>query len=70
MDDDARRRVTVVLDRDIADAVERAAERERGSLSGVCRRVLSGRVGGGSGARSGGGVGGSRGEDSYWQQRP
>jgi len=39
--DDERRRVTVVLDRDIADAVERAAERERGSLSGVCRRVLS-----------------------------
>jgi hypothetical protein len=36
--DDERRRVTVVLDRDIADAVERVAERERGSLSGACRR--------------------------------
>jgi hypothetical protein len=39
--DDERQRVTVVLDRDIAEAVERQARAERGSMSGVCRRVLS-----------------------------
>jgi hypothetical protein len=39
--DDARRRVTVVLDRDVSEAVERQAEVERGTLSGICRRVLS-----------------------------
>jgi Ribbon-helix-helix protein, copG family len=39
--DDERQRVTVVLDRDIAEALERQARAERGSKSGVCRRVLS-----------------------------
>jgi hypothetical protein len=39
--DDARRRVTVVLDPDVNDAVERQAEVERGTKSGICRRVLS-----------------------------
>jgi hypothetical protein len=41
--DDAKRRapVTVVLDEDVRDAVERVAERERGSVSGVIRRVVS-----------------------------
>jgi hypothetical protein len=39
--DDERRRVTVILDQDVKAAVERVAERERGSVSGVIRRVVS-----------------------------
>ncbi len=39
--DDARQKVTVILDPDVKSAVERQAAAERGSVSGVCRRVLS-----------------------------
>jgi hypothetical protein len=39
--DDSRWRVTVILDPDVGDAIERQAQAERGTLSGVCRRVLS-----------------------------
>jgi hypothetical protein len=39
--DDARQKVTVILDPDVKDAVERQAAAERGSVSGICRRVIS-----------------------------
>jgi predicted transcriptional regulator len=39
--EDARRRVTVILDPDVADALDHQAKAERGTKSGVCRRVLS-----------------------------
>jgi hypothetical protein len=41
MKEDIRPRVTVVLDDDIRAAVERAAQHERSTMSGVCRRVLA-----------------------------
>jgi hypothetical protein len=41
MNDDHRPRVTVVLDDDIRAAVEREAQRERSTMSGVCRRILA-----------------------------
>jgi len=39
--DDARQKVTVILDPDVREAVERQAQAERSSMSGICRRVLS-----------------------------
>jgi len=33
--------VKVVLDEDVRSVVEKTAERERGSVSGVCRRVVT-----------------------------
>jgi hypothetical protein len=39
--EDGRPRVTVILDPDVKDVVERQAQSERGTLSGVCRRVIS-----------------------------
>jgi hypothetical protein len=41
MANDVRPKVTVVLDEDIRAAVERQAEAERSTMSGVCRRVLA-----------------------------